>query len=173
VKMVFFYGIDPGLSGGIASYDSVTGEWEVMVMPVVELKLGDGKKKRSLDHKALSEIFRDVDQNSCYAVLEEQHAMPRQGVASMFKTGFGFGALKQVLVDFNIPHEVVRAKMWQKEFGIYGVKGDTKEQARRICQDLFPGVNLLATPRSKKPHEGMVDAVLIAGYGRRRYGIEK
>jgi len=88
----------------------------------------------------------------------------------MLSIGYGFGALKQCLVDFAIPHEVRRANVWQKEFGISARKGNTKVQALQICQDLFPNVNLLATERSKKPHDGIVDALLIAEYARRRWG---
>ena len=38
-----------------------------------------------------------------------------------------------------------------------------------LCKRLFPDINLLATPRSRKPHDGMAEALLIAEYGRRHY----
>lgn len=160
-----FIGIDPGLQGGIATIHE-SEEITTLVMPT--LKIG---KKRTLDNAMLAGTFSlpnmlDIES---YAILEQQQAMPKQGVTSMFSIGYGFGALKQCLVDFSISHEVVRAQVWQKEFGISGRKGNTKTQALRICQDLFPDVNLLATERSKKLHEGIVDALLIAEFARRRF----
>jgi crossover junction endodeoxyribonuclease RuvC len=162
---VNFIGIDPGLQGGIATIHK-GGEITTLAMPTI--KIG---KKRMLDNALLAGTFSlpNILDIKSYAILEQQQAMPKQGVTSMFSIGYGFGALKQCLVDFNIPHEVVRAQTWQKEFDISGRKGNTKAQALQICQNLFPNLNLLATERSKKPHEGIVDAMLIAEFARRKH----
>ena len=161
--MVNYIGIDPGLQGGIVViYPDIA--IETSAMPIML----QGKKK-IYDHFALTRFFRAFQGTQCYAIVEQQQAMPKQGVVSMMSIGYGFGALKQCLVDFRIPHEVLRAQIWQKEFGISGRKGNTKIQALQICQSLFPDLNLLATKLSKKPHEGIVDAVLIAEYARRRF----
>lgn len=159
----YFIGIDPGLHGGIAIV--YPDRIETFPMPL----LSSQKGLNAYDHFWLKRFFNLATSDS-YAVLEQQQAMPEQGVVSMLTIGYGFGALKQCLVDFAIPHEVVRAQTWQKEYNISGKKGNTKAQALRICQDLFPDANLLATERSRKSHEGIVDAVLIAEYARRRYG---
>ena len=158
-----FIGIDPGLQGGIAT---IEGSIVVTrVMPVIN------SKKKTVNHFALTQIFSAFTlPTKAYTLLEDQHSFPKQGVTSTCSLCFGFGALKQCLVDFGVPHEVIPAKDWQKEFGISGRKGNTKAQALQICQSLFPDLNLLATERSKKPHEGIVDAVLIAEFARRRYG---
>lgn len=166
--MVLTCGIDPGLQGGYAMIEQNGVETHIVGKPLPTIPLT--KTKRKYDHATISAIFSNLGDLNCYAVLEEQHAMPKQGVTSMFSIGYGFGLLKQCLVDFKIPHEVVRAKEWQKEFGISGSKGNTKIQALRICRDLFPNLNLLATERSKQPHKGIVDAALIAEFGRRRFG---
>lgn len=157
-----FIGIDPGLQGGIAFIEG--SEIVTTYMPIIH-----GKKK-TLDNLTLSSIFSGYDPTKCYAILEKQHSFPKQGVVSTCSICYGFGTLKQCLVDFGIPHEIIPAKDWQKEFGISGRKGDTKVQALRVCQGLFPNLNLLATERSRKPHEGVVDAVLIAEFARRRHG---
>ena len=161
---VNFIGIDPGLQGGIAIINDYPEIVDSLKMPIIS----QGKKK-VYNHLALRQFFVRFEASHYYAILEQQQPMPKQGVTSMFSIGYGFGALKQCLVDFAIPHEVVRAQVWQKEFGISGRKGNTKAQALQICQDLFPSTNLLATKRSKKPHEGIVDALLISEYARRRY----
>ena len=160
-----FIGIDPGLQGGIAIIPPEQDKIETLAMPVIP----QGKKK-AYNHPFLKKFFNFSQPSDFYAILEEQHSFPQQGVVSTCSLCYGFGALKQCLVDFAIPHEVIPAKDWQKEFGISGRKGNTKAQALQICQSLFPNLNLLATERSKKPHEGIVDAVLIAEFARRRYG---
>ena len=160
-----FIGIDPGLQGGIAVvYPNKPSIIETKIMPIML----QGKKK-AYDHFALPRFFFPFEGTKCYAILEQQQPMPKQGVTSMFSIGYGFGALKQCLVDFAIPHEVVRAQVWQKEYFISNKKGDTKAQSIQICRDLFPNVNLLPTPKSKKPSDGLADALLIALYAKRRY----
>ncbi len=157
-----FIGIDPGLSGSIAYIEE--SEVVTHIMPTISLG-----KKRVLDNLAIREIFSGFDPAKTYAVLEEQHSFPKQGVVSTCSICYSFGILKQCLVDFEIPHEVIPAKDWQREFNISGRKGNTKAQALQICQNLFPNLNLLATERSKKPHEGIVDAMLIAEFARRKH----
>jgi len=172
---MIYIGIDPGLHGAIATIresESESGAIDSSTIPTIMTG-----KKRVLNHAMLSSMFALLQSTNqifdgiveCYAVLERQHAMPKQGVVSTLSIGYGFGALKQCLVDFTIPHEVVHANVWQKEFSISARKGNTKAQALQICQDLFPDVNLLATEKSKKPHDGIVDALLIAEYARRRH----
>lgn len=166
---MIYIGIDPGLQGGLGVIGtSDPFKQEVFGVPLPTLLIS--KTKRKYNHVGISALFSPFKNTVCYAVLEKQHAMPKQGITSMFSIGYGFGLLKQCLIDFGISHEIISAKEWQKEFGISGSKGDTKVQALRICQDLFPGLDLLATKRSKKPHEGIVDAVLIAEFARRKHG---
>ena len=160
-----FVGIDPGLHGGIAVL-LPDGCIETYVIPTLEKKVGS-RRKRVIDHVGLREIFKKIKRGQLHAVVEMQHAMPRQGVSSMLTIGIGYGSLLQTLVDFEIPFEIVRAQVWQKEFKI--ANGDTKAQALKVCQDLFPKLNLLGTKKSRVPHKGIVDAVLIMEYCVRRY----
>ena len=179
-----YIGIDPGLHGGIAiiigEEENETHPGGITIRTRENIKtfpmplLASQKGLTAYDHFWLKRFF-ELSTSDSYAILEQQQAMPKQGVVSMLTIGYGFGTLKQGLVDFAIPHEIVRAQVWQKEFGISGRKGNTKAQALRICQGLFPDVNLLATQRAKKPHDGIVDSLLIAEFGRRRYkgGLKK
>ena len=160
-----FIGIDPGLQGAIATIRE-SGYIDAIILPTFF-----NGKKTVLDNSMLASRFSlfNTTDIKWYAVLEQQQAMPKQGVTSMFSIGYGFGALKQCLVDFSIPHEVVRAQIWQKEYFISKKKGDTKAQSIQICKDLFPNVDLLPTPKSKNPSNGIADALLIGLYAKRRY----
>jgi hypothetical protein len=47
-------------------------------------------------------------------------------------------------------------------------KGQTKPAALSKARQLWPGETWLATARSSKPHEGLIDAALIAEWARRQ-----
>ena len=48
-------------------------------------------------------------------------------------------------------------------------KVDTKAMALMAAKRLFPKVNLIMTERSTTPHDGLVDALLMAEYARRKF----
>jgi crossover junction endodeoxyribonuclease RuvC len=159
VSGTFFMGIDPGLKGGIAvlSPDGVIIE----PMPTIEDTI--------LNLPELARILRDWAPEIRMCVLEKVGAMPKQGVSSMFKFGRVYGNVEAMLIAFGIPTMLVRPQEWQKEIH-RGADGnlDSKAKSYVIFSRLFPGVNALRTKRSTKPHEGMVEALLMAEFARRR-----
>lgn len=176
---MIYAGIDPGLDGAIAIIEAEgTSHGHVIatrIMPTI--KAGTGNK-RLLDHRSVPNWLRPGDPwNGLmpdYVVIEEQQVMrgekgERQGAGSGFTIGRNYGALLQALADFEIPHEIVRPQAWQKMYGISSAQGDTKAQAAVVCQQLFPAADLHKGPRSGKPHDGVVDALLIAECARRKW----
>lgn len=178
---VDYIGIDPGLNGAIAivhggiATTHKYGDVSLSRIPTINMRRvakGKTKGRMQYDHQTISDFFRLIA-NPCTVMIEKQQAYPGQSVTSM-SVGCGYCTLKQTLTDFHIPFETVPPKEWQDEFGIStkkaiaAKKGNTKAQAVSICQQLFPDVSLLATKRSKKPHEGFSDALLIAEFGRRQ-----
>jgi hypothetical protein len=86
-----------------------------------------------------------------------------------------FQACVSALEITGVSWEFVQPKKWQKEIfegmnEIKNTKGkrDTKKMALMACQRMYPDVDLTPTERAKKPHDGIVDALLIAEYLRRR-----
>ena len=151
-------GIDPGKKGGIAMVDD-NGIYQMVVMPenVTELR----------------KVLRTVPV-VCTVFIEKVHAMPGQGVVSMFNFGKGYGeVLASVeLLGFNIT--LVPPQKWQKAVFTESSKGlPPKERALITATKLYPEQDWLATSRSKVPHSGLIDAALIATYGRRRYEDHK
>jgi hypothetical protein len=66
----------------------------------------------------------------------------------------------------------IRPQAWQKTFWAKpkmpkGQKFDTKAAALRSANMLWPTEDWTKSDRATKPHDGMVDAALIAEYGRR------
>jgi hypothetical protein len=67
----------------------------------------------------------------------------------------------------------VQPDMWQTHFGIVPANKaggkTTKEQAFDIAHMLYPDENFTKSERAHKPHDGTVDATLIAEYCKSRF----
>ena len=150
---MIYIGVDPGKNGGIAIIDSDG----VIAFPFSEERL-------------LIELDGIAQEYECICYLEHVHAMPKQGVSSTFNFGMNFGFIQGVLKAYSIPYELVTPRKWKKEFSCTSDKNTSIE----VCKRLFPNVNLKATDRCRKDHDGIAEALLIAEYGRRHYnGKEK
>lgn len=147
---MIYIGIDPGKNGGIAFISDVVN------VPIQVLKYSDEDLIDSLSTVTLKD--------NCRCVLEKVNAMPGQGVVSMFNFGQNFGFIQGVLKAYEIPFELVPPQKWKKEFSVTSDKNTSIEVAKR----LFPNVNLKATNRCKKDHDGMAEALLMAEYARRK-----
>ena len=145
---MIYIGIDPGKNGGIAFINEF-GEI-IQLLPFSDDDLILLIKNCSSD---------------MICTLEHVHAMPKQGVSSTFNFGMNFGFIQGVLKAYNIPYELVTPQKWKKEFSCTSDKNTSIE----VCKRLFPNVNLKATERCKKDHDGLAEALLIAEYGRRHY----
>lgn len=87
----------------------------------------------------------------------------------MFKFGRVYGALQAMCAAHQIPVLEVTPQRWQAEMleGIPGIqktsgKKDTKKMAQLAAQKLFPSLTI------PKKHDGLIDALLIAEWGRRK-----
>jgi crossover junction endodeoxyribonuclease RuvC len=63
---------------------------------------------------------------------------------------------------------VVDSRKWKNRVLI----GTTKDKQAAIdyCLSKFPDISLLATPRSRKHHDGIADAICISEYARHYAG---
>ena len=144
-----FIGIDPGKKGGIAYID--TQDNVSVTVPYSDTMLID-----------LCRHFSGVEGVVC--CLEKVSARPGQGVVSMFSFGQSVGYIKGVLESRHIPYQEITPQKWKGEFGLNSEKAASAE----VCRKLFPDISLLATPKCKKPHDGMAEALLMAEYARRK-----
>lgn len=145
-----FIGIDPGKNGGIAYIDAENGSYETKPYTDGGLLWTCGK------------FFDSYYKVIC--CLEKVSARPGQGVVSMFNFGQNYGYIRGVLESHCIPYQEITPQKWKKEFGLNSEKAASAE----VCRKLFPDVSLLATPRCKKAHDGMAEALLMAEYARRK-----
>ena len=153
-----YIGIDPGQSGGIALIQDGK-EPVVYPMPLIE--------KTELD---IVKIFDIITQEpNCHIVIEDVHSIFGSSANSNWSFGFGCGQLFAMLKLSSLPFTRVSPKTWQKEMWQGVVKqDDNKATSLLAATRLFPNVDFRATERSKVAHDGIVDALLIAEYARRK-----
>ena len=149
---MIYIGVDPGKNGGIAKINTDTGFVKTVTFS---------------EESLISELegYFMFDKSPLRCVLEKVNAMPGQGVVSMFNFGQNYGFIQGVLKAYRIPYELVTPQKWKKEFSCTSDKNTSIE----VCKRLFPNVNLKATDRCRKDHDGIAEALLIAEYGRRHY----
>jgi crossover junction endodeoxyribonuclease RuvC len=143
-------GIDPGKSGGLSVIEN-DKLIQVIPMPVDD---------NGIDFNKVADFLKTHTPDFVY--IEAVHAMPGQGVVSMFNFGFSTGGLHGVARALNLVVKTVQPRKWQKT--LMGDAKHEKEDTIRFVQTKYPEVNLLATKRSKKPHDGMADSIGIASY---------
>lgn len=142
-------GIDPGYkTGGVAL---VGDDWaEVHDLPVFE--------EGGLNAIALMDIIEsagDVD----HIVVEKVGAMPKQGVSSTFKLGFGCGQILATVALSRSPYTLVTPVVWKRAMNL----PRDKDAARRLATQWFPD---LAGDLKRKKDEHRAEALLLAQYHR-------
>lgn len=174
-----YIGIDPGAKGGIVVMDG--NKINKYAMPSID---------KEIDKQGIKNIFKiykpQILLRKVHAVLEDVHSIFGVGAKSNFQFGRALGIVEGALEALEIPYTMVGPKTWQKELwqgiklvekntgketaaGNAKFKTDTKSTSLKAAKRLFPKESLLATERSKVPHDGIVDALLIAEYCRRKF----
>jgi len=158
---MIYIGIDNGLTGGLAALSDHPGAPIAMtVMPT------RGKAKgNEVDAKAVWEWIYFHGGTACTVIIETpgKHSPGAQALCSMWDS---YGAIRGVLESRGIRHHRITPQAWQKVMLVGCKKGDTKPAAFAKAKQLWPDETWLASPRCTKPHDGMIDASLIAEYGR-------
>jgi hypothetical protein len=141
-------GVDPGASGALAFY------WppQPALIAVMDMPITDGKVCAVQLKNAIEAMKPSA------AWVEKVHAMPGQGVTSMFNFGVSFGVAKGVILALGVPLHFTRPNQWKKAFGL---RAD-KEQARELAIRLWPEQ---AEWFARKRDAGRAEAALIARYG--------
>jgi hypothetical protein len=152
-----FLGIDPGASGGLVLLDEYADIVLKEVMPMVGKDLDTDEVAATLDH---------VKDLGCTVILERIKGFAMSQGTS-FVMGKHFGMLELLIRQSKIPVIYVEPVKWCKQMH-QGIDANLKPKAKSLIavQRLFPTANLKATEKCKKPHEGLIDALLIAEWGR-------
>lgn len=165
-------GVDVGNAGAFCILtpheDGVEVSYEPM--PIIRSVQKTGKKTKTttqLDFVSLAYIFGCL--TDAVFFVEKVHALPKQGVVSMFNFGQHVGALRALLHSHQISHYEVTPQAWQKIMHVgISPNHDPKQRSLIAVQQVFPNeVKKLVREGRRVPDEGFIDALLIAEYGRR------
>lgn len=161
-KIIEVVGVDPGLGGGIV----LLGEnglkfWE---MPVNDEGVQFGELEKIFNNFLGVHIF-----------LERAIPMA-QGAKAAFSSGKYFAYVEIAIKLSRNSVTYVEPHKWPKVMHS-GISADLKPKAKSLIalERLYPNYidQIPRTPKSKKLHDGIVDALLIAGYGQRVLGAEQ
>ena len=142
-------GVDPGLCGAIAVLTDQGDVEGLTDLPVIR----DGRLAW-IDGGALQSFLVDtLHGRQARAIVERVSAMPRQGVASAFNFGVGFGSVLSVLQARQVAIELVTPAVWKRAMGLSADKSASLGRARL----LFPTADL-----GLAKHDGRAEALLLA-----------
>lgn len=147
------FGIDPGLSGAIATL--VDGEpGPILDMPTRRV---DGWNEVAADQLAqfISEQRRQHPGAYVSACMEKVGARPGDGGTSAFRFGESSGKVKAILEAKGIPYVLAIPAVWKRHMGL--LKQD-KDAARLLAIRRFPSA---ADRLTRKKDNGRADALLI------------
>lgn len=141
-------GIDPGKKGGIAV-------------------LRDGELESVYPWDSDTLILTLAHQKPALVTVEKVHAMPNQGVTSMFHFGQSFGEIIGICNAMNYYEGwenlmLVPPQTWKRACGLIG---GSKSDSIRLAMELYPETDFKATRRARGPADGLCEAALIARYG--------
>lgn len=157
-----YIGIDNGLTGGLVALSDYPGPpIESWPMPIQSKNKGN-----EVNAEFVWQFLDNLsNRNKLTVILETpgKHSPGAQALCSMWDS---FGAIRGVLESRGVRHIRIAPQTWQKAMLGKLEKGQTKPAALSKARQLWPDEKWLATPRSTKPHEGLIDAALIAEYGR-------
>jgi crossover junction endodeoxyribonuclease RuvC len=163
MSIQYFIGIDPGKSGGLVALDS-GGQIDLMLA-------FDRPASYAADDlspaRAVAQAVSTYGGRIFSIYLEKVSAMPGQGVSSMFSFGVGVGLIKGALTHAGYPFEEVPPQVWQKSIITPpAAAGDLgpKERAERAAGMIW-GLDQFILRGRRTPHQGLIDAALIARYG--------
>jgi hypothetical protein len=164
-----YIGIDIGKQGAYYILGEDGSEIDRGPMPMI---------KKEVDWHAWNVIIEPYDMFNGMVVFEKLGVIFGSSKKTAFSMGYQCGAIEMCCIANNLIYTMVQAKKWQAEMfdgqtKIYKTgsktKIDTKAMALVAAKRLFPKTNLLMTEKSSVPHDGLVDALLMAEYARRKF----
>lgn len=153
--MASVMGIDPGLKGGVAVIDIETGEANFWLLRAI-------MENRATPFDNIVKAF-----GVQHVYIEKAQAFPGQGVNAMFNYGTGFGRIIGWCEMLGIKHTLVAPQTWTKALHLGCTGKDPKQKSKQAALRLFPGKDFRATTDSVTLHDGLIDSLLVAEFGRR------
>ena len=182
----WYLGLDPGKSGGCILLDD-KGSIKARYIPEF---IGD-----ECDVNSFSDFFehckKGVEEVSgiLHVAIEDVHSIYGVSASANFTFGFMVGLLRTLVKVNQLPYTMIQPKEWQKEVWVNSEierepdklnksgkkvpgKIKTKLTSLKASKRLWPTYdfrsNIDLKSRVKNPHDGLIDAALIAESVRRK-----
>ena len=169
-KKEYILGVDPGGHGAFVLLHTkfnrrLIYKNDILMMPGRKLKDGYNVDEMCNWLKEMSEKY------TIYTYMEHNHALGNVGANSSYIFGWYSGIAYGLCLAYTESINMVSPKVWQNAIRdssdvVLDSNGkvDTKPTALRMAGRIFPGVSFIP-PKYRTPHDGVVDAALIAYYG--------
>lgn len=142
-------GIDPGRDGGICILDERA--------KIVALRLLSSVSVKSFlfEHKVK------------IVWIEKAQPMGKENSTAMFNYGREYGYILGTLAGTGIDVNFVPPSVWTKQIHSKSAVAiqHAKSASEYAAKAIWPGETFLATEKSRKAHDGLYEAALIAYYG--------
>lgn len=156
MRKTIVIGIDPGIHGAISFWDDGR-----LLKAYAFPHIG-----ASVDYQMISSDLETHKNRIKQAYLEQSQMRRELGAKQTHMSGKNSGIIEGILIALKIPYFILPVQTWQKDLHQgTGVSKKPKERSLLAASRLFPGVNLKKSDRATKPHDGIVDALLIGYYG--------
>jgi len=158
---MIYIGIDNGLTGGLVAVGYASALIHRIEMPT------RGKSKgNEVDGMDVRDFLLKLRCTGKVTAILETPGKYSAGVQAISSMWDSYGCIRGVLESLEIRHHRITPQAWQKVMLPGCAKGDTKPAALAKARQLWPDERWLRSERCVKPHDGMIDAALIAEYGR-------
>lgn len=161
-ETLIYIGVDNGLDGGLCALPaSGAPPISMCVMPTQTTRKG-----REVDVVAVQEWLDGLGSHpDCLkAILEEPGGSKSYSAATSMAASFH--ALRATFTLCRVGFVRISPARWQSNVLGKCPKGTTKQAALTQARQLWPHETFLASSRCRTPHDGMVDAALLAHWGR-------
>ena len=150
-----FIGIDPGKNGGVAVLNEIP-DYEAVIA------FRCPKTPREMAYSLMATIPENVSYENVLVTIEHVHAMPKNGVVSMFSFGQNLGQWEGILGSFEVNVVYTGPRKWMEHYDCKpGMdKRDRKRYLRGLAENLFPNVKMTFN---------ISDALLIANYNKEMF----
>lgn len=156
-------GIDNGISGGLVAISDHDGRYiDGITMPILRWK-----KRNEIDALTVRYWLRGLGESGKIASATIEEPGGSKSAKAACSMAGSFHALRAVLILWGVKWGRITPQSWQKVMLPKCKAGDTKPRALALAKELWPDETFLASSRCKVPHDGLIDAALIAEYSRR------
>jgi hypothetical protein len=150
-------GVDPGATGAAAFVNEAGAFISFCDYPGSAAELANHLRMQAGDTDRPFEVF---------AVIEQVHAMPKQGISSTGKFMKNAGIWEGVIAALKIPYELITPQRWRKILDSSVPKKPTKEDLRLYVIQRWPET---ADDLKRVKDHNRSEAILIAQYARLKF----